>query len=169
MPHMRHEGGCIALHWRPVPTKMSACKHRPCNLSSWKVLQHGLCVASQVLSSKLAKSYCCQSASRPFWVLWVMVCPLFEPPRVNETNSTLAQSCYRCKANVFEDDRGSECPKRVGPVPRKRHSHRILPLSATSKALTYRMICHENHSSRRIGENRRRRTVGPTVGSSRRQ
>jgi hypothetical protein len=31
------------------------------------------------------------------------------------------------------------------------------------------MICYENHTSRRIGENRRRRTVGPTVGSSRQQ
>jgi hypothetical protein len=38
-----------------------------------------------------------------------------------------------------------------------------------TKALTYRMICYENHTSRRIGDNRRRRTVGPTVGSSRQQ
>jgi hypothetical protein len=31
------------------------------------------------------------------------------------------------------------------------------------------MICCENHTSRRIGENRRRRTLGPTVGSNRQQ
>jgi hypothetical protein len=37
------------------------------------------------------------------------------------------------------------------------------------KALTYRMICYEIHTSRRIGDNRRRRTVGPTVGNNRQQ
>jgi hypothetical protein len=38
-----------------------------------------------------------------------------------------------------------------------------------AKALTYRMICYENHTSRRIGDKWRRRTVGPTVGNNRQQ
>jgi hypothetical protein len=38
-----------------------------------------------------------------------------------------------------------------------------------TKALNHRIICTENHTRRRIRKNRRRRTVGPTVGSSSRR
>jgi hypothetical protein len=38
----------------------------------------------------------------------------------------------------------------------------------TTEALIYRMFCYENRTSRRIGENRRPRTVGHNILSSRR-
>jgi hypothetical protein len=65
---------------------------------------------------------------------------------------------YKRKANFDLGSVYSEAIDILNGVDLSKRGARHFML--VHKDLTYRMICYDNHTSRRIGENRRRRTIG---------